>query len=151
MANILQKTLLGESPDGGMTMHIFLGSDGVTGDLVHATLIDPAVDCTPPMPRMQDFVVQRASYELNGFSATLYWDVLPGGPVPFWTFSTSTSTHQDWLWFNGIPDFGGTDTWGLNSTGKILISTFGMTDVKNSGAFVLRLRKRARPNPQLSP
>lgn len=148
MANTLQITKFGETAEGNVTLHVFLGSDGVTGDFILQPLFGPA-DCTPPLPRQRAFVLQKASYELAEFSVTLYWDVSPGDAVPFWTFSPSTSTHQDWCWFNGIPDFSDGSELGLNSTGRILISTFGMTGVKNSGAFVLRLRKCARPNPQL--
>ena len=39
-------------------------------------------------------------------------------------------------------------TGGLNSDGKLLISTNGFTDVGDTASFVLWLEKRDRPNPQ---
>lgn len=144
MANLVQpfKIMDGESH---VTLHYFLQADGLEGELDNFVLLDPAVDLVPTMPKRQDLILKQIWYEVSGFTATLAFNALQ--PWPFWTLTPGVNTQHDWRFFGGIRD-NSSSPLGLDSDGKLLISTNGFTSPSASGALVLWLEKRNRPNPQ---
>lgn len=171
MSNIVQRMKIMDGPSH-VTLHVFLQSDGATGDLKNYVILDPDDDITPKLPYQQDLILKQVWYEMGGFSVTFSFNSL--SPWPFWTLTPGASLHHDWRFFGGIKDnssmpllrnkynpAAGGDlipeaqvlepeilTGGLNSDGKLLISTTGFFDQGDSGSFVIWLEKRNRPNPQ---
>lgn len=144
MANTISKMMIMDGPSH-VTLHCFMQSDGASGDLTNYVLLDPATELTPAMPRRQDLILKQIWYELAGYTLTFAFDGL--APWPFWTLNEGSNVQHDWRFFGGIRDNSSAPL-GLDSTGKLLISTQGFTSAADSGAFVLWLEKRDRPNPQ---
>ena len=144
MANTVQIFKMMDGPSH-VTLHVYLESDGASGELVNEILLDPVTDFVPAMPARQDLIVKQIWAELTGFSATLAFNGLT--PWPFWSIAPTAAAHQDWRFFGGIRD-NSSSPLGLDSDGKLLVSTQGFTTVAARGAFVLWLEKRDRPNPQ---
>ena len=171
MANIINRLKIMDG-DSHVTLHLYLQSDGASGELTNYVLLDPAADLVPVMPRQQDLLLKQVWYEIAGFTATLSFNSL--APWPAWTLAGGASLHHDWRFFGGIKDNSsmpllgnrsnpgtGGDlvqmsqglspsvlTGGLNSDGKLLLTTKGFTDITNMGSIVLWMEKRNRPNPQ---
>jgi len=156
--------------DSHVTLHVRLNSDGQSGDLVNYVLLDPTQDLVPKMPRRQDFILKQIWFELVGVTATLGFNSIV--PWQFWTLGPGASLHHDWRFFGGIRDNSAMpllrninepnaipdtmmeehlpllNTGGLDSDGRLLLSTTNFTPVTSQGTFVLWLEKRNRPNPQ---
>src|SRR3990167_2793773 len=131
MANTVNKTVL-EQGSRYVLLHVYLASDGVTGELVDEVLIDTS-DLIPEMGA-ESLVIDEVWHELAGFNATLEFDSIVDDPV--WTL-TPSGKHHDFSKFGGLKDRSGFD-----STGRLLLSTTGFDSTADQGAFVLRLRKR---------
>ena len=129
-----------------VTLHTYIQGDGISGELTNYVLLDPATQVTPNMPRMQDFIIKQIWYELQGFGVRLLFNATK--PWPAWNIAPGASLHHDWRFFGGIRDHSDSDNFGLDSDGKLLISTTGLATTTNCGTFVLHLEKRDRPNPQ---
>jgi hypothetical protein len=153
-----------------VTLHVFLQCDGQSGDLSNYVILDPATDLQPFMPQHQDLLVKQVWYELGGFSITFAFNSLT--PQPFWTLTPGASLHHDWRFFGGLRDYSSTQmlqnkgqpnaspstlpvetlplygTSGIDSDGKLMISTNGFFDASDSGTFVLWMEKRDRVTPQ---
>lgn len=145
MPNLVQKWKMMDGPSH-VTLHVYLASDGQSGDLLNYVLLDPATELVPSMPRRQDLIVKQVWFEFGGFTATLLFNAT--SPWPFWELTGSVGLQHDWRFFGGIRDRSDAAGFGLSSDGKLLLSTTGFTDVSNKGALVLWMEKRDRPNPQ---
>jgi len=145
MPHLVQKTFFMDG-DGHVVLHCFIRGDGVSNELVNYVLLDPHTELTPLMSEQQDLLVKRVWYELGGFNTTLLFNSTT--PWAFWTLTSQSGTSNDWNFFGGIRDHSDPDGSGLDSDGKLLITTNGLTQSTSSGAFVLFLEKRNRPNPQ---
>jgi len=134
--------------DGGshVTMHWYIKGDGSSLDLKDVVLLDPYTDLVPTMPKQQNLIVKRIWYELTGFSARLAFNSTT--PWEFWTLSPGASLRHDWRFFGGIRDNSDFEGLGLDSDGKLLLSTTGLSNTGASGAFVLWMERRNRLNPQ---
>lgn len=144
MANKIQVMKIMDG-DSHVTLHVYIESDGVSGDLVNQVILDPTTDLTPPMPSMQDLIVKQVWSGLANCSVTLAFNATT--PWAFWTLAPTAGVHYDWRFFGGIRDNSDAPM-GLDSTGELLISTNGFTTTSAKGAFVLWMEKRNRPNPQ---
>lgn len=168
MANTVLRRKIMDGPSH-VTLHVFLASDGQSGELTNFVILNPALDLNPIMPKQQDLIIKQVWYELGDFKVTFAFNSLV--PYPVWTLTPGVDSMHDWRFFGGLSDYssmpmfpdadtpayptsipqaGEPDpgTGGLNSDGKLLISTSGFTDLGRSGQFVLWLEKRDRPNPQ---
>lgn len=131
MANTVQKTILLQG--NKVLLHVYLQSDGVSGELVDEVLFDPQVDAVPPIPPGRDLNVEEIWYELSGFSGTFSFQGLTDWP--FWVLAPGTAIHHDWKHFGGIKDHTPT-----NPTGRLLLNTSGFFNPGARGAFVLRIK-----------
>ncbi len=170
MANVTNRFKIMDGPSH-VTLHVYLASDGQSGELKNFCLLDPSDDLSPQMPRQQDLILKQVWYEVNGFNATLMFNSL--NPWPAWTLTEGSNVAHDWRFFGGVRDYssmplfadadtpgqmtqvpqaGGPFTdpgvGGINSDGKLLVSTVGFTDVGDVASIVLWMEKRDRPNPQ---
>lgn len=129
-----------------VTLHCFIQGDGASGELSNYVLLDPSTDLVPAMPKRQDLILKQVWYEMPGFSLTFAFNATT--PWPFWTLAPNLGVHHDWRFFGGLRDHSDMPGFGLDSDGKLLISTKGLSASADSAAFVLWLEKRDRPNPQ---
>jgi hypothetical protein len=130
-----------------ITLHCFIKGDGSSGDLNNYILLDPATMVTPSMPKRQDLIVKQVWYEMTGFSLIFSFNATQ--PWPFWVLTPGASLKHDWRFFGGIRDRSDYDNFGIDSDGKLLISTKGLSANDDTCSFVLWMEKRDRPNPQL--
>jgi hypothetical protein len=169
MANTVNRLKIMDGPSH-VTLHVYLQSDGASGELVNYVILDPDDDLIPNMPKRQNLIVKQIWYETGGFNITFAFNSI--NPWPFWTLTPGASLHHDWRFFGGIRDYSGMPlmansyqpsigwqtavpqsapspmTGGLTSDGKLLITTSGFVDAKDSASFVLWMEKRDRANPQ---
>ena len=168
MANLVSRIKLMDGPSH-VTIQVFMQSDGFSGELTNFVLLDPDGDISPPMPNRQAFTIKQIWYEMVGCSVTLAFNSL--NPYPVWNLAPGSSNQHDWRFFGGLRDYSGMPlfpskyspahmtgiqqygspdpgTGGINSDGKLLMTTTGFTDASDTAAFVLWIEKRDRANPQ---
>lgn len=134
MANTITVTKLVESPSGNATFHVYLESDGVSGDLTDHVIVDSALDFVPALAKGENMVAWETWHELSGFSLQLAFKSLTG-KQPIWVLTPVANTNE-FHCFGGLAD-----RTGIDAQGKLVITTKGFTTTANIGAFVIRLRK----------
>jgi len=144
MAYVVQKMFIMDGPSH-VTLHVILESDGAGGELTNYVLLDPTTELSPPMPARQDLIVKQIWHELSDMRVQLAFNATT--PWPFWTLAPGSSNQHDWRFFGGIRDNSDAPM-GLDSDGKLLITTTTVEGVIGSASFVLWMEKRDRPNPQ---
>ena len=150
MPHLVDTTLFMDG-DSLVILHVFIQGDGVSLELKNYVLLDPHTELTPFMPQQQDLIVKRVWYEMNGFSGTLLFNSTT--PWAFWTLTPQSGVEHDWSFFGGIRDHSDMesrdgDSMGIDSDGKLMITTKGLSQTTGSAAMVFLLEKRNRPNPQ---
>jgi hypothetical protein len=145
MANVVNVWKMMDGPSH-VTLHCWMKSDPLDGELTNYVLLDPSVDLVPPMAKQQDLILKQIWYEVGGFAVTFAFET-QSGSWPFWTLTPGASLHHDWRFFGGIRDHADA-VLGYTATGRLLMSTQGFLQTEDSGGFVLWLEKRDRPNPQ---
>ncbi len=111
-------------------------SDGVTGDLVNFTLIDPAFDFDPELKAKPVMTIEEIWYEFAGFTARLQFNYLTKS-TPIWTCSSQASSHNNFCGFGGLKDRSNP----LDGNGKLTISTNSFTSIGCQGTIVIKVRK----------
>lgn len=138
MANIIQKR---KTLDGSVVaFHFYLESDGVTGELVDYTLIDPTIDLDPPMAPGRDLTIERIYAELQGFSAKLAFDGGANGQWVAWVVGPGLAIKRDFKPISGIPDKSG-GSGGPTASGKLRITTTGFLQASARGSLILQLHR----------
>jgi hypothetical protein len=131
MSNIVIVTPIA---DGSLRtiLHVYVKSDGVSGDLVDYVIADPADYGMSGDSRF--FTVESIQSGLNGFSATLKFDYLLSGTL-IWAVPEFHSEY-DFKSHGGLKD----RTEALDGTGKVLLSTNGLGE-GDEGSFIISLKK----------
>lgn len=132
MAHIVTPTLLLDSPKSTI-VHVYIESDGVSGDLSSFVLLDPKVDFVDS-PQIIQMSIRQIWYSLAWFDGFLSFDDLT--PYPSWVLNRDANGYFDFRYFGGIKDRSSIDT-----TGKLLLSTNGLTSLGNRGTLVIELQK----------
>lgn len=130
MANTNTKQVL---HDGGRNyvVHIFLASDGVTGDITDDVVVD--VSAIDPIPT--DVKLVRAYGSITGFSAVLEWDA--DTDVAFLQIPDGDYFDYDFCKIGGIINNAGTGV-----TGDVLLTTSGLDTAGDQGTITLEFKKR---------
>jgi len=134
MANVVNVTKLMDGPRNAV-FHVYIKSDGVSGDLVDYVLVDPAVDFNPAYPAKPTLVLQKLQYDVTDFNGILSFQELVNN-TPLWTLSGHGHT-MDFSDVGGLKD----QSSQLDGTGKLLLSTVGFTTLNEQGTFLLWLTK----------
>lgn len=132
MANRVDVTKLLDGPRH-LIYHVYLESDGVSGDLDSYTLIDPA---TETMGTDKRFTIEDVTWGFNGFSANLHFELLVDDTL-IWVLPPSTGNYVDFKKYGGLKDRSNP----ADATGKVLISTTGFVDAGDEGSIVIKVRK----------
>jgi len=123
-----------ENGPRNVQIHVFLQSDGVTGDLAGQVLLDPVVDLG--MEPGQRLMLSRVDYNLAGFDAVLEFG--SGGVTPNfkWVLVEGANNPQDFVKWGHIQDNSGMD-----GTGKLQLTTYGFTSTSDVGSMLVWLLK----------
>lgn len=134
MANSVEvDIILGGNPGGrNLIFNVFLRSDGVTGELVNYTLMDPV---QLGLKRTDRFGLYRIDYSLAGFDAIIQFDSGSVVPTRKWSLAEGSNHPIDFSKIGGVRDDSG-----LDGSGKLQISTSGFTSSQDFGSMVIRLR-----------
>ena len=134
MANTVKVTKIGEGPNHAV-FHVFLRSDGASGNLSYVAIVDPAVNLLPVLGHTPTLTIMEIWYELLNFGLRMDFGSIT--PTPVWTLGDATSNHVCFDKFGGLKDRSPP----LDGNGQLLISTSGFTTTAAQGSFVVRLRK----------
>lgn len=135
MANDLTITKIMEG-ERHAVFHISIASDGARGELTDALLIDPAVDLSPALNAKPSLTIEHLWYDLSGFDARLEFDYMLSD-TPVWTLSAGNGVHMDFTPFGGLKDRSNV----LDGTGKLMITTNGLTAAGDNGTIIIKVRK----------
>ena len=130
MANKVNATIVN---DGAvhLVMHVYIESDGVSGDLSNEILLDP-IDIGKPASNR--FVIERVDYNFSGFSGVIGFESELVDKTLIWTLNEGNSL-ADFKLIGGLADRSGID-----GSGKIQISTNGLSAGDN-GTMIIHIRK----------
>lgn len=132
MNTVTVKKLLDGSKN--LMILVYLKSDGISGELVNQTLIDPVADLG--LQSNARLLIQRIEYNFSGFDAVVEFDA--GGVTPNfkWVLTEGANCPIDFEKWGGIKDDSG-----LDGTGKFQITTTGFTASTDQGSIVIFIRK----------
>lgn len=126
MANVNITTLL----DGSRHGIIHVSIDGTLGDLNDEVLFDP-------LSSKDRISVSEIVHSFSGFHGTLKYvsnDDAAGSPI--WVLAEGPDGHVDFNPFGGFKD-----RYGLDGTGKLVLSTTGMVNEGDAGSMIIKFRK----------
>lgn len=116
--------------------HIYIKSDGATGDMTDQVIIDPSTDLVPALGAIPSLSIEQIWYDLSGFDARLEFDYLIEDTA-VWTLSGGNGVHMDFSHFGGLKDRSNV----LDGTGKLMITTNGLTAAGDNGTIIIKVRK----------
>jgi hypothetical protein len=115
--------------------HVFIKSDGASGDLSDEVLIDPAVDFDPSPGGRPSITIDSLWYDLAGFDGYLEFDYLLSDTA-VWSLSGGNGIRMDFCEFGGLKDRSNS----LDGTGKLMLTTRGLS-AGDTGTIILKVRK----------
>ena len=133
MANTVNIKLI-ENGERNVNVLVYLRSDGVTGELVNQTLIDPVVDLG--MLINQRLRLARIEYNFSGFDAVLSFGSGTVDPNFKWVMTEGANAPVDFLDWGLLYDNSG-----LDGSEKLNISTTGFTNSGDQGSMLIRCIK----------
>lgn len=116
--------------------HVYLVSDGISGDLTDEVLIDPTTDFDPELTSVPTLTIEQIWYDLTGFDARLEFDYL-ASDTGVWAMSGGQASHVDFCHFGGLKDRSNE----LDGTGKLKLTTRGFASTDDAGTIVIKVRK----------
>ena len=134
MANTIEVTKLLDGQH--LIYHVYLKSDGASGDIDSYVLIDPA---TESMGDDTVFALEDITWGFNGFSANIHFEFLVDDTL-IWVLPPSTGNYVDFKKYGNLKDRGNPG----DATGKVLLSTTGFADLGDEGSMIIKVRKSNR-------
>jgi hypothetical protein len=140
MAHIVTPTILVDSTKSAV-VHLYIESDGLSNDLVNQIIVDPTLDFVDSPLKVQ-MAITQVWYSFGWFDAMLSFDDITllesaGIPsTPSWLLTRDTIGYHDFRYFGGIKDKSTID-----GTGRIVLTTNGLTTPGSKGTMVLEIRK----------
>ena len=141
MANTVQVAKLVEGPRSAY-FHVYIKSDGVAGELTNHVLLDPATSFNPAEPPGMRLSFRKVWYSISGFDILFKFDDSGNTDYyPVWVISGAAGSGEMCL-----NEFGGLqDRTGIDATGKLLISTTGLTAAGDQASLVIKVNKTPKP------
>lgn len=133
MANTVNVNII-ENGDRNVLLHVYLKSDGVTGDLVNHVLVNPMVSLG--MGRTDRLRLARIEYNYSGFDAVLSFGSGTSTPNYKWVCTEGANAPVDFMQWGLI-----FDNSGLDGTENLQISTTGFMNSNDQGSMMIRLVK----------
>lgn len=113
--------------------HIFLKSDGASGELTDEVLVDPVNDLG--IDKASKIVIEQITYNFSGFDARIEFDNGLVDDNMMWVLPEGGDNHLDFNPWGGLKDFPG-----LDGSGAIQINTTGFTAAGDEGSILLMVR-----------
>lgn len=132
MANTVNVTKLQDGPRHWQ-FHIYLESDGASGELTDETVIDPVVDMG--LESSQRLAIQEITYSLSGFACRIEADYLVDGKMIWVMSDASANTVEFQEKYGGLYDRSEVD-----GTGKLQLTTTGFTTAGDMGSILITVR-----------
>lgn len=120
--------------DRHLILRVFINGDGVSDDLIGQVIMDPRSTTSPLLLAKPFATIEEIWFDLDGFNIRLYFDSVIDPPA--WTLSQGSSNYVDFRSMGGIADRSG-----LDGTGKLLLSTFGLDTSYKQGTIIIKMRK----------
>ena len=135
MTTTVDKTTLLDGPRH-FIMQVFLQGSGVGDDLENFVLLDPVADLG--LTTDSRFSIEEVLFNFAGFDATLSFDTGLLTKNMIWVLPEGAANYIDFRPFGGFKDRAAD---GGDGTGKILISTLGLSSANDFGSLLLKIRK----------
>lgn len=133
MSHTVKITKLQDGPRFAV-FHIYLKGDGVSPDLVNTILIDPKTDFEPAKAGKPVIKLNKIQWSFINFQAELDFEYLSEN-TPAWVLNNQDSNKVSFCDIGGLFD----KSPPLDGTGKLLISTTGLTNT--AGTILITIRK----------
>ena len=135
MAHTVAVTKLLDGPRHAI-IHVYLKSDGISPDLKRVVLVDPhSDDLNVYRDSKPVFVVEEVRYDFAGFDASIQFDSGLVNDNYIWVLPEGASAHVDFRDYGGFADRSG-----LDGTGKLMITTFGLLSIGDQGSMIIKIR-----------
>ena len=125
MANRIEITKL-QSGSRYIVIHVYLESDGASGNVTDLVLLDPATDGG------SKYVLEAATWNFSGFNGLIHAEELVDDK-PLWVLPADGAGRQDFT------DYGGVLDRSTEGTGRILFSTKGFP-AGSIGSAIIKAR-----------
>ncbi len=132
MANTIAIRKVNDGPRN-VVVHVYLASDGATGELTDQVLIDPVADLG--LTKGQRMSVECITSSMSGFHARVEFDTGLVEDKMIWVITEDGSESK-------FENIGGLrDKSGLDGTGKFQITTTGFTSLGDEGSMIIQIKK----------
>ena len=141
MANTVNVTVLENGPRNAL-VHVYLRSDGSTGELVNVTLIDPFALVTSGTPgalgmeKNARLLLGRIEYNYAGFDSVLSFGSGTVPPNYKWVLTQGANCPVDFTRFTNL-----FDNSGLDGTECLNITTTGFNNTACQGSMLIQVIK----------
>jgi len=132
MANTVEVTKL-LSGSRLSIFHVYIASDGADGDLTDEVLIDPVVDLGLKTDARMG--IEKITHSFSGFTARVEFDTGLVADKMIWVLPATSNSDVDFRSWGALKDRSG-----LDGTGKLQITTTGLTAVGDEGSILIQVR-----------
>ena len=129
MANRIVLTTLLAGPRH-TTIHAYLQSDGMEGEIDSYVLIDP--DSRSQSGHLR---IESVTWGFAGFNAKLHFEILVDDTL-IWVLPETSSGVIDFSRYGGLKDLSNP----LDGTGKLMLSTDGFQSTGDEGSLIIQVR-----------
>lgn len=133
MANTITKQVLVDNAEVAI-VHIFISGEGSGTDETNTTIIDSTDSSTYTGGTWTTGRIVEVSGVLSGFDAVLLWDATT--KIPVIKLNNDNAFHFCYEEYGGIKNNAGT-----GKTGKILLTTNGLSAATDKGHITIKIRK----------
>ena len=126
------KTKISDGPS--KAVYQFYLESGVQGELENEVLLDPTLDFDPPLTDKDQITINQIWYSFSWFDALLTFDALE--KFPSWVLTRDSENYFDFRYFGGLKDRSGID-----STGKLFLTTTGFAPIGSTGTIIIEVKK----------
>jgi hypothetical protein len=113
--------------------HIFLLSDGLSGELSDEVIIDPVADLG--IDSSKRLAIEFITFNLAGFTARVEFDSGLVEDTMLWVLPEQANGHVEFDHWGGLIDQSGSD-----GSGKIQLTTTGFTTAGDQGSILIQTR-----------
>jgi len=113
--------------------HVYLLSDGASGELTDEVLIDPVADLGLSSDARP--VIEMITYNFSSFDGRVEFDSGLVDDYMIWALPQGSGNHIDFNMWGGLKDKSG-----LDGTGKIQLSTTGFGVAGAEGSMLIMVR-----------
>ena len=131
MANIVNITPLIDG-ERVKVYHVYLKSDGASGDLENFVLLDPEDFGKDPVP---SYKIMEMTFHFAGFDANIGFDTGLMTKELIWVLPEGSDSQVKFNKFGGLTDRSNS----FDGTGKLLLSTTGFTSSTDQGSMLIKV------------